>query len=353
MKIGIWATAHKTIPPEGYGGVQLINWISADGLVEAGHDVKLFARDGSKTKAELIKLPTGSGDKHEAGLAELYGHHFKNLDVLIDTSTYSFPGRMFPDINYLVRTGGDCNKRYCQFWTRNVVFPSIDQMKHHNEGQCPCSKQRRKFQGANIEPPILRKPVGYWMYSKNPDDLEQFENPHGQYFLYFGVIEPIKGTHHAVAFAKKAKIKLMIIGPIKDQGYFDEKIKPHIDNVNISYAGEIPSDGEAKWKIMGNAKALVFPTDCHDADPNVPKESLIVKTPVIGFANGAVPEIVTDGVTGILGKSVDELVSRLPELDKINPSNCKKEVLEKFSVESFIDNLVGFCTMVKDGKQWY
>ncbi len=214
MHIGIYGTSHKTVPPKAHGGVQLINWITAEGLVERGHDVTLFARDGSKTNADLIMLPSGSGEVHEKMLAKLFEKNIKRCDVLIDTSTFSYPGRLYNDIPYLVRTGGDCNKRYCQYWTRNVVFPSKDHMLHHNAKDCACSKLRQSK--GFTDTPILRKPVGYWLLSKDPKFFKQFKKP-GTHYVCFGIIEPIKGTHYAIDFAMKARVPLIISGPIKDQ----------------------------------------------------------------------------------------------------------------------------------------
>ena len=41
------------MPPTGYGGIEWIVWLLADGLVDAGHDVTLFASGDSHTKAKL------------------------------------------------------------------------------------------------------------------------------------------------------------------------------------------------------------------------------------------------------------------------------------------------------------
>jgi hypothetical protein len=44
------------VPPTGYGGIEWIVWLLADGLVDAGHDVTLFASGDSRTKAELVSV---------------------------------------------------------------------------------------------------------------------------------------------------------------------------------------------------------------------------------------------------------------------------------------------------------
>ena len=53
MKIGVVAPVWFPVPPTGYGGIEWVVWLLAEGLVEAGHDVTLFASGESRTKAKL------------------------------------------------------------------------------------------------------------------------------------------------------------------------------------------------------------------------------------------------------------------------------------------------------------
>ncbi len=53
LKIAIIAPTWFAVPPTGYGGIELVVSLLADGLVDAGHDVTLFASGDSLTKANL------------------------------------------------------------------------------------------------------------------------------------------------------------------------------------------------------------------------------------------------------------------------------------------------------------
>ena len=44
------------VPPTGYGGIEWVVSVLADGLVDAGHDVTLFASGDSRTKATLVAV---------------------------------------------------------------------------------------------------------------------------------------------------------------------------------------------------------------------------------------------------------------------------------------------------------
>ena len=53
MKIGLLCPVWFPVPPEGYGGIERVVAILADGLVDAGHDVTLFASGDSQSRARL------------------------------------------------------------------------------------------------------------------------------------------------------------------------------------------------------------------------------------------------------------------------------------------------------------
>src|SRR5690348_9477426 len=56
LRIAVLSPVWFPVPPTGYGGIEWIVWLLADGLVEAGHDVTLFASGDSRTKAKLAAV---------------------------------------------------------------------------------------------------------------------------------------------------------------------------------------------------------------------------------------------------------------------------------------------------------
>jgi hypothetical protein len=51
MRIALIAPPWYKIPPSGYGGIESVVALLADGLTDRGHEVTLFAAPGSGTKA--------------------------------------------------------------------------------------------------------------------------------------------------------------------------------------------------------------------------------------------------------------------------------------------------------------
>src|SRR3954452_22854471 len=53
LRIAVLSPVWFPVPPTGYGGIELVVSLLADGLVDAGHEVTLFASGDSHTKARL------------------------------------------------------------------------------------------------------------------------------------------------------------------------------------------------------------------------------------------------------------------------------------------------------------
>jgi len=98
---------------------------------------------------------------------------------------------------------------------------------------------------------------------------------------------------------------------------------------------------------LDDVRALLAATDIfiHAGDPEpfglVNVEAMAMGLPVVAFAHGALPEIVVDGVTGILTPAIDEsamtrAVLRLiadPELRLRMGQTAKRLAVERFSIE--------------------
>src|ERR1700733_1881595 len=52
MRVPVVAPVWFPVPPTGYGGIEWVVWLLADGLVDAGHDVTLFAAGDSHSRAK-------------------------------------------------------------------------------------------------------------------------------------------------------------------------------------------------------------------------------------------------------------------------------------------------------------
>src|SRR5207244_5680975 len=108
-----------------------------------------------------------------------------------------------------------------------------------------------------------------------------------------------------------------------DDEYYREKVAPHVDGTRIIYAGE--ADFAAKVKLLGGARALLYPVQSREPFGLVLAEAMACGTPVAALDRGAVREVVDDGVTGIIFESEEELTAGLPRvfaLDRHRVREC-------------------------------
>ena len=60
MRVAVLSPVWFPVPPTGYGGIEWIVSLLADGLADAGHDVTLFASGDSRTHATLAAVYVAS-----------------------------------------------------------------------------------------------------------------------------------------------------------------------------------------------------------------------------------------------------------------------------------------------------
>ncbi len=158
------------------------------------------------------------------------------------------------------------------------------------------------------------------------------------YFLYLGRLTAPKGLDIAIDICLKKKKKLIIIGkPVLTEAehakYFQEEIEPRLKNELITY---IPEVEHAKvYDFYREARALIFPMRDYTREclPMTVPESLACGTPVLSLKNPLSREIITDGKTGFLAESSEELADDLDKVDELKPQDCRAAAEKEFSRE--------------------
>ena len=333
MKVAILAPAWFAVPPTGYGGIEWVVSLLADGLVDAGHDVTLFASGDSRTKAKLAAIYP------EAPSREI--------------------GRTFPEIKHAL----SCFARAEEF----------DVINDHT-GMLGCTL------GAKVSTPVVhtvhgplngepgdiyeliskvapqvglisismnqRKPKPHFNWIANCHNALDFSiyplRPHRRdYLLFLGRLSPDKGAHRAVAVAIETGLPLKIAGKMqepKERQYFHELVEPHLVD-GIEFLGEV-THGE-KVELLQNARATLFPISWEEPFGLVMIESMACGTPVIATRWGAVPEVIEHGRSGVVVDHYTEMAAALEQADKLDPLELRRYVEEEFSPQRMVRDYVG------------
>lgn len=323
MKIAMVAPVWERVPPERYGGIELVVYLLTEGLVGNGHEVTLFATGDSQTKGKLAShFPHAQRrwmGKIEPDLLHVSSayHQIKeegDYDIIHNHAGYS--GIALADfINTPVLTTlhgifTEFNVPFFKYFKDVCYYNSIS------------DEQRRGF-------PELKYIAT--VYNAIDVDSYPFTAEKEDYFLWLSRLSPFKGAHQAVQLAKKLNFKLILAGKIDevDRPYYSHDVCPYIDGKQIVYLGEV--DESKKRQLMAKARAFLFPISWSEPFGLVMIEAMACGTPVIATHHGAVPEVVVDSETGFVVEGPEEMVERIKQVDQIDPARCRQWVEKRFS----------------------
>jgi len=138
----------------------------------------------------------------------------------------------------------------------------------------------------------------------------------------------------AIDIARRVGLPLRIAAKVDNanKDYFESRIEHLLKGPGIEFLGEI---GErAKSEFLGGACALLFPISWPEPFGLVMIEAMACGTPVIAFDQGSVSEVIQDGVTGFVVRTVDEAVQAVAKLDTIDRAAVRATFERRFSVET-------------------
>jgi glycosyltransferase involved in cell wall biosynthesis len=161
------------------------------------------------------------------------------------------------------------------------------------------------------------------------------------YALFLGRIAPEKGLVNAIEAATRAGVDLVVAAKASEAAerqYFEAEIRPRL-GPRVHWVGE--ADQSAKRELLANARCLLFPISWDEPFGMVMIEALSCGTPVVALRRGSVPEIVTDGVTGLICDHPDELPEALLRVGELDPAACRAAALDRFDVEAMVYRYLG------------
>ena len=117
--------------------------------------------------------------------------------------------------------------------------------------------------------------------------------------------------------------------------YFQNTIKPQIDNEQIKYVG--PVNTREKISLLSRARGFLNPIEWEEPFGMVMIEAMALGCPVISFARGAAPEIVVHRKTGFLVRDVDEMVRFIPRIGEIDREATRQYIENHFSSRAMVE----------------
>lgn len=156
----------------------------------------------------------------------------------------------------------------------------------------------------------------------------------GDKLVHYGRIHNDKGTHLAIDVAKKSGMDLIIAGIIQDQGYFDNLVKPHLNQSSIQFIG--PVNPEQRDALLKRAYAVLHLNTIPERFGLVMAESMAAGVPVIAMDLGSCREVIADKQTGYLVNNVDEAVEAVSKINLIDRKKCLQRVEDNFTIDKMV-----------------
>ncbi len=326
LRIGMVAPISHSFPPAGYGPWERVAFDLTEALVAAGHDVTVFAPEGSQTSARLeatVPAPLSDSEldprlaeeEHLAAAMEAAAagqfdvvHSHLHVHALVYSALIGCP---------LVTTlhGVAWNQAHHRLLRRYADRPFVS-----------ISHAERAFL------PELR----YVATVSNGIRVSEFPAGSGNegHLAFVGRLAPEKAVEWAVETAKRADLPLRIAGPI-DQAhstYYEDVIRPLINHPWVEYVGALTRSEVAA--LVGGAHGLLMPLRWDEPFGLVVVESLAVGTPVVAWRRGAMPELIDEGHTGFLVDSVEGAVRATKTLDTISRDACRATAQARYSADA-------------------
>lgn len=324
MKVAVLSPIAWRTPPTEYGPWEQVASNLTEGLVDLGLDVTLFATGNSITNAKLQSVTEKGYEEDktlDAKVVECL--HISNVMERADEFDIIHNHFDFLPLSYigLINTPmittihGFSSKRILPVYQKynNVTnYVAISDADRANE----IDYLATVYNGINV-------------------DEFTFVERSQDYLLFFGRLHPDKGPLEAIEIAVKSNKKLYVVGLIQDHNYFENEIKPRL-NDQIEYLGL--AGPERRNELLGNALALLHPIAFEEPFGLSVAEAMLCGTPVIAFNKGSMAELILHQKTGFLVSNVEQAADAVNELTHINRMECRNWATEKFSKERMVQD---------------
>ena len=323
-RIAVLAPVAWRTPPRAYGAWETVASNITEGLAARGWDVTLFATKESITNAKLVGfIEKGyEEDKTQIPLVSTCLHISRVMERADEFDL------IHNNFDYLPLT-------YLPF----IKTPMLTTIHGFSDPDIlRVYRDHKDTYYVSISDADRDEELPYLAPVYNGIDLSNLTfRPHpGDKLVHYGRIHADKGTHLAIEVAKKCGRDLIIAGIIQDQEYFDNLLRPHINDTSIKFIG--PVNPVQRDALLKEAYAVVHLNTIPERFGLVMAESMAAGVPVIAMDLGSCREVIADGQTGFLVNNVNEAVEAVGKIERIERKKCRRHVEENFTIDRMVSN---------------
>jgi glycosyltransferase involved in cell wall biosynthesis len=352
MRIAQISTVGTPVREHQSGSIEFLVWLLGRELTRLGHEVTTFAAAGSETCGELVATLPGTygmgGSPHDWQLCEWINlcralEQSGRFDVVHSHAyLWGLPLDRLARAPMVHTFHVTPYEEEARLWA--LAIKERDERRgmrdEHRQGLIPSPTPHPSFLIPHPFPPPHVTAISHYQWSGYPQfrpcavihhgiDPAQFpfQAEPEDYVCFLGRFMGGKGPLQAVKTAQGLGLRLRLAGPRND--YFRKHIEPLVDGKMVQHLGFV--SGVEKSKLLGGARALLYPVQSPEPFGLVLIEAMMCGTPVAAIRLGAVPEIVDEGITGYCAGSMEDFAATVTQAMSLDRRKVRERAEERFS----------------------
>ena len=351
MKIGILAHSLFPIAEPFAGGLEMQTHALVKGLMARGHDVTLFAAEGSDLAFNVVPFDLNVIEfedvkhiaRHDDFQDMFVNRHHAYLEVILNLEQYDFDIVHNNSLHYMPLT-----------MAQSVPVPYVTALHTPPfvflQSAAMAVKHKQKVNYVTVSDhtaEVWRNFITNHHTIHNGIDLSLWEySPEADTdtVIWSGRMCIEKGPHLAIAAARKAGKRILLAGPMSSPEYYDTHVKP-ILGADAIYLGHLEQSQLAR--VVGNACCLLMTSTWEEPFGLVTVESLACGTPVAAFDSGATRHLLTPDTGRVVPKhDVAALAEAIAQCCHLDRAACRARAEAEFDQEVMVSRYEQFYRSV-------
>lgn len=340
MKIAVVASPVTPLRPAQMGGAQAMVSDLATGLSRRGHDVWLYCAADSdvpgvrlvtvpspKDASSALVMPGGPPPPPAPGVTAA----IKAMFDLISANSFHVVSQHAFDAPAFVYAQG---------------LPVLHTL--HLPPLVPSVVEAAAKVGASKLATVSRASQRAWLAAGVevghvlPNGVEELEvplQPPAPYALVAGRMSPEKGIDHALAAAGRAGLRVRVAGALYDPGYV----------VDLSTAELLGMLTRVELRrVMADSAVTICAARWDEPFGLVAAEAQMAGCPVAAYRRGALPEVIEDGVSGVLAApdDIESLADAIRACQSLDRTAVRSSALRRLRLDAALDRYETLLTEV-------